>query len=719
MIGSGNRFLWPSARRRANDFGPLAASRGMSVIRRCVSLACIVSCIVGTAFAANQADGSKPDAPKKAAYPNVILITLDTTRADRMGFLGSKRGLTPNLDCLARDSAVFTHAYSQAPLTPTSHATILTGTYPQYHQVLTFKIPLAKDIPFLPDLLKAHGYSTAAFVGSLALDPTFSVPGFERGFDKYDSDYNWDRYSKKTRYQSTERRGGEVVDRALAWLSKHEQGPFFLWVHLYDPHEPYDPPEPYKTRYAKALYDGEIAYSDSALGKLFKQLKASGLYDGALIAMTADHGESLGAHGEETHGIFVYDETIHVPLLIKLPDGGSKGRRIETRVELADIMPTVLQRDGIEVPAQVQGESLLELMKTGPEGEAAAEKWRDKGAYSQGDYGHLVFAWSALQSLRTGKYSFIQAPRRELYDEDSDPKELNNLASKSQAVADTLQARVEAFREKTTNTAPTPKAALDAARRNTLAALGYMSTMSEGAIGASAERGADPKDKIETANAMQRINDILQDWSCEKGVPELRKAIVTSPNVSMLHFFLGGCYMEAKDYEKAVPELRKAAEIDPGFTKAELNLGRSYVELHDFEKAAQSFERVLKIQPKYMDAHIYLVVVYARLDRVQDEIRECRAVLAVIPEHFGSNLNLGYFLAKSGDLEGAIPSLQKAAEIRPTKPVPHIYLADVYDKLGRTADAEQERQLAERLGAVLKTQPSPEPEAGPGGAEKQ
>ena len=206
VIGSGNRFLWPSARRRANDFGPLAAIRGMSVIRRWVCLACIVSCIVGSAFAATQADGSKPDAPKKAAYPNVILITLDTTRADRMGFLGSKRGLTPNLDTLARDSAVFTRAYSQAPLTPTSHATILTGTYPQYHQVLTFKIPLAKDIPFLPDLLKAHGYSTAAFVGSLALDPTFSVPGFERGFDKYDSDYNWDRYSKKTRYQSTERR---------------------------------------------------------------------------------------------------------------------------------------------------------------------------------------------------------------------------------------------------------------------------------------------------------------------------------------------------------------------------------------------------------------------------------------------------------------------------------------------------------------------------------
>ena len=263
----------------------------MSVIR---SFLCVVT-LAASALASGQSDVSKPDAP---ARPNIILITMDTTRADRMGFLGSKLGLTPNLDELAKDAAVFTRAYSQAPLTPTSHATILTGTFPQYHQVLTFLIPLAKDLPYMPEILQQHGYSTAAFVGSLALDPSWGVPGFGRGFDTYGAGYTWEGYTPETRYQTTEHRAEVVVKKALDWLSQHQQGPFFLWIHVYDPHAPYDPPPPFKTRFAKDPYDGEIAYTDSQLGKLFRQLKTSGLYDDTLIAMTADHGESLGAHGE-------------------------------------------------------------------------------------------------------------------------------------------------------------------------------------------------------------------------------------------------------------------------------------------------------------------------------------------------------------------------------------------------------------------------------------
>src|SRR5712672_2265552 len=203
--------------------------------------------------------------------PNVILITLDTTRADRMGFLGSKRGLTPNLDALARQSVVFTHAYSQVPLTTASHATILTGTYPQFHQVNDFGVPLSPDIPYAPDILRARGYHTAAFIGSLVLDPTArSAPGFDRGFDTFDAGFHR-RRPRESRYQAIERRGGEVVAHALAWLSQHPRGPFFIWVHLYDAHDPYDPPEPYKSRYASAPYDGEIAYVDSAVGKFLTQ----------------------------------------------------------------------------------------------------------------------------------------------------------------------------------------------------------------------------------------------------------------------------------------------------------------------------------------------------------------------------------------------------------------------------------------------------------------
>ncbi len=631
-----------------------------------------------------------------------------------MGFLGSNRGLTPNLDALARDSVVFTRAYSQAPLTDVSHATILTGTYPQYHQVLTFPLPLAKYLPYLPDILKAKGYHTGAFVGSLALDPTWGAPGFERGFDTFDAGYSWQNYTPATRYQTTQRRGSEVVERALAWLDKRPAGPFFLWVHLFDAHDPYNPPEPYKTRYAKALYDGGIAYEDLVVGTLMKELKRRGLYDGAAIAITADHGEALGAHGEATHGVFLYDETIHVPLLIKLPNGGAKNdakgaanraakqiaKKIDERVELADIMPTLLQTAGIEVPKEVQGESLLPLMQPGPEGEAAAEAWRDKGAYAEADYGHLTYAWSAEQSLRTGKYLYIQAPRRELYDEGADAKAQHNLAAASPAVADTLAARLENFRKETTNSKETPKTVLDAARMRKLAALGYVTGTGDPDLSTSPEKGADPKDKIEIANLLQSVTNIVQDWHCQKAMPALRDAIAKDPNISIFHFYLGGCYMEKKDYEKAVPEFRETVKLEPSFTHAQMNLGRTLMELHDYDEAATAFEHVIKSEPNLMDAHVFLVVAYDRLNRVPEEIRECRIVLAAVPEHYGSNLNLGRFLAQSGDLAGAIPSLQKAAGLRPDTPVPHLYLADVYTQLGRGEDAKRERVEAERLGAV-------------------
>jgi len=671
-------------------------------------LLCVVTLTV-TVFAAAQSDALKADTPAHTDLPNIILITVDTTRADRMGFLGSKRGLTPNLDALAKDAAVFTRAYSQAPLTPTSHATMLTGTLPQYHQVLTFLIPLSKDLPYMPEILKQHGYSTAAFVGSLALDPSWGVPGFDRGFDTYGAGYKWEGYTPETRYQTTEHRAAEVIKDAEAWLSQHQKGPFFLWIHMYDPHAPYDPLPPFKARYAKQPYDGEIAYTDSELGKFFKQLKASGLYDNAVIAMTSDHGESLGAHGETEHGIFIYDDTIHVPLLIKLPGKSAAGKRITDRVELVDIMPTLLQSAGISVPEKVQGQSLLGFLDpTTPQGTTAAKVWIDRGAYSQGDYGHVAFAWSTLQSLRTGKYLYIQAPKRELYEDSVDAKAEHNLASSSPAVADALSTKLEAFKKATTNTAETPKAAMDSKNAAKLAALGYMAARpDEPSLAASKGSWPDPKDKIHIANTVLRINSILEDFRCDKAIPEIKKALVKDPTIAMLHFFLGGCYMEKDDFEKAIPELRKTVELDPAFTHAQVNFGRALLKSHHYEEAAVAFEHATKAEPNLMNVHVFLEIIYAKLNRVPEEIRECRRVLESVPDHFGSNLNLGRFLAQSGDLQGAIEPLKKASTIRPKGPMPHRYLADVYRKLGREDDAKKEEAEADRLAAE---QPGPEPD---------
>src|SRR5215471_16627483 len=229
----------------------------MVAMRRLLCVVWFAAC----AFAAPIARPSKPATP-----PNVILITLDTVRADRMGFLGSTRNLTAHLDTLARQSVVFTRAYAQVPLTTASHATILTGTYPQFHKVNDFGIPLASDLPYAPDLLRARGYHTAAFIGSLILDPAEkSAPGFDRGFDTYDAGFHR-RRPREDRYQAIERRGEEVAAHALGWLNQHPRGPFFLWIHLYDAHDPYDPPEPFKSKYSATPYDGEIAYVDSVVG---------------------------------------------------------------------------------------------------------------------------------------------------------------------------------------------------------------------------------------------------------------------------------------------------------------------------------------------------------------------------------------------------------------------------------------------------------------------
>jgi arylsulfatase A-like enzyme/Tfp pilus assembly protein PilF len=655
---------------------------------------------------ASQSDAPKTDATAKPALPNIILITVDTTRADRMGFLGSKRGLTPNLDALAKDGAVFTRAYSQAPLTPASHASILTGTFPQYHQVLTFLIPLAKDMPYMPEILQQRGYSTGAFVGSLALDPLASVPGFDRGFDKYGAGYSWQSFTPETRYQTVEHRAAVVVKDALDWVGKQHSGPFFLWVHIYDPHAPYDPPEPYKTRYAKQPYDGEIAYADAQLGNFFKKLKAAGLYDNTLIAMTADHGESLGAHGENEHGVFVYDETIRVPLLIKMPGKSDAGKRIDNRVELVDIMPTVLQSIDIPVPEKVQGQSLLGFLTPGtPEGDAAAHAWHDRGAYSQADYGHVVFAWSALQSLRAGKYMYIQAPRRELYEDAVDPNAQNNLASSSPAVADALSSRLQDFQKLTTNTGETPKFKLDAKNVAKLAALGYMAPPGEPTMKAGRTSWPDPKDKIHVANVVLYVNNIVETWRCKKGIDIIKKSIAADPEIAMLHFQLGGCYLELHEDEKAIPEVRKTVEIDPAFLHAYVNLGRAYLRTHHAQEATEAFERALKIEPNLMEAHVFLVVTYAALDRVADEIKECRRVLEVVPDHYGANLNLGRFLAESGDLQGAIAPLEKATSLRPTQPAPHHFLSEVYEKLGRSGDAERERDASDRLAEAMGAMP--------------
>lgn len=632
--------------------------------------------------------------------PNIILITLDTVRADRMGFLGSQRGLTPNLDVLARQSVVFTRAYSQVPLTAPSHATILTGTYPQYHQVRDFQVPLGRDIPYAPEILRNRGYRTAAFIGSMVLDPGVGLaPGFDRGFDTYDAGFH-QRLPGEDRYLSTERRGGEVVDHALAWLGVHAGRPLFMWVHLYDAHDPYDPPEPFKTRYADAPYDGEIAYVDSSVGKFIDQLRADGIYEDSVIAVMADHGESLGEHGEAFHGFFLYDETIHVPLMIKLPGEVSAGRRNETRVELVDVLPTILQAAHIAVPPEVQGESLLGLMK--PPSDAtteAASPSQDRPAYAETEYAHLAYGWSSLRALRSGKYLYIEAPRSELYDQSVDLHAQHDLSAAAPAVLSTLAGQLNAFLDKTSSVRKSPQVALDPEAEEKLAALGYAATIksSSGESSRDTKQGADPKDKIEIGNIIHRANMAFDEGYLPEAVSLWRQLIVKEPSMALFYNRLSQCLVLMKNYRQAVPVLRKLVELSPDSAVAHFKLGAALFATEDFTGAATEFQNLVAELPQWQRGHILLANAYTRANRIAPAIRECDKVLATSPDDYDANLLLGRVLTLSGKPEAALPNLKKASALRPSEANPHFALRNAYLKLGKPAAAADEQAEAKRL----------------------
>jgi len=629
----------------------------------------------------------------RAEAPNIVVVTVDTTRADRMGFLGCKRGLTPNLDTLARQGIVFERAYSQAPLTPVSHATIFTGTYPQFHTVTDFGHPLPALLPFVPDILQKGGYQTAAFIGSLILDPKANMaPGFDRGFDFFDAGFRAKRDRDESRYDTLERRGMDVVAHAIAWLKKNRSLPFFIWIHLYDPHAPYDPPPPYDKRFTDP-YDGEVAYADAALGKFFAYLRLRGLYDGALIAVMSDHGESLGDHGERMHGIFLYDETIRVPLVFKLPRELLAGRRVPSSVRLVDFAPTLLSMLSLPLPPTFQGESLVPLMKAS----AGAKPAEDLPAYAETDYPHRAFGWSALRSWRNGKYLFVRAPQRELYDRSKDQAEKRNLAATSPAVADTLQSQLDDFRDHSSSYHERPREPeLSSEQAENLGSLGYV-TSNSATRSQDPLQGADPKDKIEVSNVLHEGMMAVEDGRYQQAIPLLQRVLEDSPSISVAQMQLGVALARTKQYPEAIVALRKSLELLPDSIPARYELGLAFYETGAWEESASYFEFVAKKRPKWPDAQYSLASVYARIKRVPEAMELLHTVLQLNPQHFRANLLLGRILTLQGEARQGLPNLKTAVTVEPESKEAHIFLADAYAKLGLQADADRERAQAGRL----------------------
>ena len=642
-----------------------------------------------------QTTASAPHKSRAPLHPNVVLVTLDTTRADRMGFLGSDRGLTPNLDSFAQHAVVFSRAYAQVPLTTPSHAAILTGTYPQFNHVSYMGDSLGRGLPFLPEILHRNGYKTAAFVGSVVLDPAKLAPGFERGFDVYDAGFHRRRPGEDN-YHSMERRGEVVLAHALTWLNKRAAGPFFLWIHLYDPHDPYSPPEPYTTRYRAEPYDGEIAYTDSIVGKLFDALRARNLLDGSIVAVMADHGEAFGEHGETHHGIFLYDETIRVPLVFKLAHQQTAAR-VEVRAGLVDIAPSILQALHLPVPDAMQGQSLLPVMTPDKAQQGGPKPLiSTRAIYSESGYGHLSFGWSMLRAWRTGKYLYVDAPERELYDQTVDAGATHNLVPDSKAVADTAAAQMEEFRRKTAGEGMA-RTQLTPEQTESLHALGYVGADSTALNEVNGNVGPDPKQKIATANLLYQAMVDSENGRYQEAVPTLEEVVKQEPHALTAYLLLGRAYVSLKEYQKAIPALQHVVDKTPENSLARYELGCALVKTGRWNDAAPQFEAAVTQVNSSAMMHFYLAMVYQQTSRNDEALVEFKEALRRDPKNFPANLLLGHMYLKQQKAEESIPLLQKAAALRPDAIDPHRLLADAYRQLGREESASRELSAAERI----------------------
>jgi len=537
-----------------------------------------------------------------AAKPNLVLITLDSVRADRLSFLGGKGATTPNLNQLAGQSIVFDHAYAQAPGTVVSHATILTGAYPQNTGLSEIGGALSSALPSLPDLLKNQGYKTAAFVGSIELDPWNGLAqGLDRGFQSYDAGFR-PVIPGDAKPPVAERSGAEVVAHAAAWLAKNAQGPFFIWVHIND-----------ASAARTASYNAAIAASDAAVGKLLAALKTHKADTNTAIVVVADHGQSLGAHGEDAHGIFLYDETIHVPLLIKLPDAAG-AKKVTAKVRLVDVAPTILEIAGVPVPSQMQGQSLLRVAKSGG--------GSDQPVYSRSDLSQRGFGWSILESWRAGKYLYIRAPKPELYDMTADPSAAHNLTQSSKATMDTMASQLDSFDRKFSGQGGKSSSELSSTEMQKLASLGYVGLQtSSGAV--TAVSGTDPKEKITTANKVFEVApSLLVPAKGERAVAALTPVASADSHLYLAEYTLGVALAQKAQYAEAAKHLHKAVGLQPDSGWAHYETGATLLKTGDFKTAAVHLEIASTRLPAFAPAHSALAQAYDHLGRADDAKKE-------------------------------------------------------------------------------------------------
>jgi arylsulfatase A-like enzyme/Flp pilus assembly protein TadD len=639
---------------------------------------------------------------------NVVLITIDTLRADYVSCYGQRPGLTPALDSLAADGVLFSSAYCQVPMTPPSHASILTGLYPATHGLRDFASGRMRgDIPTLATVLKGKGYDTAAFVSAFVLDRSW---GLSPGFDLYYDDFPTANF-ETSNPGNVQRRAEETVDHVLDWLA-NSKPPYFLWVHLFDPHHDYDPPEPFRSRHQPDLYAGEVAYADSQIGRIAKRLKELGQYDDSLIIATSDHGESLGEHGEEEHGFFLYESSLRVPLILKLPsEFVAPSRKMTVIAETVDILPTTLQV--LRVPSQdlsMEGKGLLSAIL----GKRAAEGT----AYAETLYPETTFGWSRLRALWDGSHKLVEAPTPELYNLDKDPLEEKNLFSTSSALANQLRSRLLDFEDRFESSGTSPHSEGLDERTERLRSLGYVSVV-QPRSGSNTLLLPDPKDKIGVYNQVLKGLQAAEAGKLELSNSMLGALAEQNQDLFILYHQMGLNSLKLGREQEAIASLRRAHRLNPDFSVTAVNLARVLSRQGEMEEAIQLLEGREGLSAKRQLAmlfsrsrrfdeaiHLYEEVLRSREDDpqalkllgiAQVEIQDYRSGLETLNRsiELGGDDALvrnfhGIAQANLGNPGEALASYRKAIEMNPRYPQPRLNLALSLLDEGRKEEAVAE-----------------------------
>ena len=626
-----------------------------------------------------------PVAAAPSAAPNVVVITVDTLRADHVGCYGDRQIRTPNIDALAQEGIRFERAYTPVPVTLPAHTALFTGTYPLrsgMHDFADNKLNPAQ--PTLASVLKENGYVTGAVIGSAVLDSRF---GLNHGFDFYYDHFDFSRL-QESNLDEMERSGDLVADQALDWLDKNYQKKFFLWMHLYDPHYPYRPPSPYSEEYQDRPYDGEIAFADSQVGRLIRELKEKGVYQNTVIVFTGDHGESLGEHGEKTHGFFIYNATLHIPTIIRLP-GGPAATAVPALVSLPDLMPTVLAYLKIDVPSEVQGRNLLPLLK-------ADSKEGPRSLYAETFLPRLHFNWSELRGAETENYHFIDAPKPELYDLTRDPGENNNLYAQKKAVADEMRAKLTTLIQQYSNGQElAQKTGLDPALMERLKSLGYAGFSGGGTPTITDRNLPDPKDRVQVYELISDAIADSQHGDYRASTDKLNRALKTEPDSVPVHYLLGLNHYRTREFSKAVEQLQRVLELSPDYSLAVFQLGLAYARLGDLDHAIVTLKHAFELDSTNFSAAYNLGAAYLQKKMIPEATSAFRQSVTAYPDYAPGHRALGEVLLYQGQLDDAITELRRASELAPQDAGTHTVLAKALAAKGLNQQAEEEMRKAQ------------------------